>query len=64
MSYRVMRNGRVTLPKWVREALGLAPGDAVDFRLNDRGEWVIEKASGPAPREDSPARHTARRGPA
>jgi len=51
MSYRVMRNGRVTLPKWVREALGLAPGDAVDFRLNDRGERVIEKAGGPGPSE-------------
>lgn len=56
MSYAITSNGRVTLPKWAREALGVAPGDAVAFRLNDRGEWVVEKASGPAPREGRFAR--------
>lgn len=64
MSYAITSNGRVTLPKWAREALGVAPGDAVAFRLNDRGEWVVEKADGPAPREDQPVRRAARRGPA
>lgn len=61
MSYKVTRNGRVTLPKWVREALGVVPGDAVDFRLNDHGEWVVEKASGPASSLGRPDRVPARR---
>lgn len=62
MSYAVTRNGRVTLPKWARETLGVGPGDAVDFRLNDRGEWVVEKANGPAPREGRVVRQPVRKG--
>lgn len=61
MSYPITRNGRVTLPKWAREALGVAPGDAIAFRLNDRGEWVVEKAGSPAPREGRIGGRPARR---
>lgn len=45
MSYALTTKGQVTLPKRFRESLGVQPGEAVDFRLNDRGEVVVEKAS-------------------
>ncbi len=32
--------GQITVPKEVREALGLTPGTKVDFRFTD-GQWVI-----------------------
>ncbi len=38
--------GQVTIPKKVREALRLAPGDGVDFGVNDQGQIVVRKAGG------------------
>jgi len=35
--------GQVTIPKDVRDALGLKPGEPVEFDWNDRGEAVIRK---------------------
>lgn len=40
--------GQVTIPKKVREALRLVPGDRVDFAVNRDGEVVVQKA-GAAP---------------
>ena len=37
--------GQVTIPKRVREALRLAPGDAVEFAVNGEGQVVIHKAT-------------------
>lgn len=45
MSYALTSKSQVTIPKRVREILGVQPGDAVDFRMNDRGETIIEKAA-------------------
>ncbi|MEW6169016.1 MAG: type II toxin-antitoxin system PrlF family antitoxin [Pseudomonadota bacterium] len=36
--------GQVTIPKKVRDALKLAPGDRVDFEVNPDGEIVVRKA--------------------
>ena len=36
--------GQVTIPKKVREALQLSPGDSVDFDVNREGEVVVHKA--------------------
>lgn len=36
--------GQVTIPKKLREALRLAPGDAVEFEVNRDGEVVVHKA--------------------
>ena len=44
MATRITIKGQVTLPKQVREALLLSPGDAVEFRLNGNGEVVLRKA--------------------
>lgn len=36
--------GQVTIPKQVRDALGLTPGTAVDFAINRDGQVVLQKA--------------------
>jgi AbrB family looped-hinge helix DNA binding protein len=35
--------GQVTVPKDMRDALGLVPGEPVEFGWNERGEVVIRK---------------------
>jgi antitoxin PrlF len=49
MGYAITRKGQVTLPKPVRERLGVGPGDKVEFRLSEQGEVTIEKATGKPP---------------
>lgn len=39
--------GQVTVPKDIREALGLAPGDSVEFELDADGNARIFNASSP-----------------
>ncbi|MEX1994087.1 MAG: type II toxin-antitoxin system PrlF family antitoxin [Steroidobacteraceae bacterium] len=53
MAHRITVKGQVTIPKQVRDALKLAPGDGVDFQINTAGEIVIQKAGRlPPPRPD------------
>lgn len=54
--------GQVTVPKRIRDALGLKPGTSVEFAVNDRGEVVVRKA-GAAPKR-RPDRFDAARGKA
>jgi AbrB family looped-hinge helix DNA binding protein len=45
--------GQVTIPKKVREALRLSPGDGVEFDVNSDGQVVVHKAGRrPARRRD------------
>lgn len=44
---KVTSKGQVTIPKRIRDALKLAPGSAVEFRVGADGNIVIAKA-GPA----------------
>ena len=39
---KVTSKGQVTIPKDVRERLGLRPGDEIEF-LEDRGEFRVRK---------------------
>lgn len=48
MSATVTTKGQVTIPKPVRDLLGIEPGTKVDFQRNDRGEIVLSRA-GDAP---------------
>lgn len=40
---KLTSKGQMTLPKDVRDALGVGPGDQVRFRINDDGSVRIEK---------------------
>jgi antitoxin PrlF len=47
MTTTVTSKGQVTIPKSVRDHLGIGPGSKVDFRRSADGGIVIEKADGP-----------------
>lgn len=36
--------GQVTIPKKVRDALRLSPGDGVEFDVNKEGQVIVHKA--------------------
>ena len=44
MSATVTSKGQVTIPKRVRDLLGIEPGTQVDFSRNDNGEIVLRRA--------------------
>lgn len=41
MSTQVTSKGQVTIPKHVRDALGIGPGSAVEFEVRPEGEAVL-----------------------
>jgi antitoxin PrlF len=44
----ITTKGQVTIPKPIRDAMGLTPGSSIDFVVNRNGEVVLQKAdSGP-----------------
>ncbi|MER8400785.1 AbrB/MazE/SpoVT family DNA-binding domain-containing protein [Mesorhizobium sp. M1348] len=43
MTTKVTAKGQVTIPKPVRELLGIVPGSRVDFRRADDGNVVITR---------------------
>ena len=45
MSTTLTVKGQVTIPKHIRDALGLAPGSSVDFAVNREGQLVIYKVT-------------------
>ena len=46
MPAKVTKDGRVTVPKWVREYLGLTSGTGITFRRAANGGIVLERAAG------------------
>jgi antitoxin PrlF len=42
--------GQVTIPKRVRDALGLKPGDEVEFEVGEKGAAFVRRADGKAPK--------------
>jgi antitoxin PrlF len=59
MATRVTSKGQVTIPKPVRDHLGIVPGSQVEFRRAAEGRIVIEKVDEAAPR---PSRLASLRG--
>ena len=49
MATTVTSKGQVTIPKPVRDYLGIEPGSEVNFRRADDGSIIIEKADGTRP---------------
>ena len=50
MSNKVTSKGQVTIPKPVRDLLGVGPGSHVEFRRAADGSVVIERADGTRPK--------------
>ncbi len=46
MATTVTSKGQVTIPKPVRDQLGIVPGSKIEFRRAADGSFVIEKADG------------------
>jgi AbrB family looped-hinge helix DNA binding protein len=55
MSTTLTVKGQVTIPKPIRDAMGLTPGTSIDFAVNRNGEVVLHKAdSGQTSRKERP----------
>ena len=59
MSSRVTRKGQVTIPKRVRDHLGIEPGSVVDFEWAPDGRVLLVKAGGAGPSRFAKVRGTA-----
>jgi len=42
---KISADGRITVPKEIREHLGVGPGDDLDFQISDRGDVVVTTAT-------------------
>jgi antitoxin PrlF len=49
MSNKITSKGQVTIPKPVRDRLGVGAGDAVDFEMASDGRIVLIKAGATTP---------------
>lgn len=43
MGMTITSKGKVTIPKWVRDLLGIGPGSIVDFERAEDGRIVLVK---------------------
>jgi AbrB family looped-hinge helix DNA binding protein len=48
MSTTLTSKGQVTIPKRIRDTLGLGPGSQVEFDVDEQGRIIIRKAAGKA----------------
>jgi antitoxin PrlF len=56
--------GQVTIPKRIRDALGLQPGDEVDFVVDGLGQVVVRRGGAARPASSEPDRFDRARGSA
>ncbi len=50
MAYQVTVKGQVTIPKRVRDYLGIHPGSGVEFEVGPKGDVLLRKAGRPSQR--------------
>jgi AbrB family looped-hinge helix DNA binding protein len=50
METTLTRKGQVTVPKHIRDSLGLTPGIKLIFDVNENGELVLRKSKAGKPR--------------
>lgn len=62
MAHQVTTKGQVTIPKRVREYLGIQPGSGVEFEVGPQGEVFLRKAGKSSKRARSRGRFAALRG--
>lgn len=61
MGMPVTVKGQVTIPKPMRDHLGLVPGSCVEFVMDEQGRVVMQRADGPAPKRPESRFARARR---
>lgn len=59
---RVTSKGQVTIPKEIRDALGIEPGDEVDFEETEAGYTIRKRAPTTSEGEDPFATYRGRAG--
>jgi len=64
MAHRVTVKGQVTIPKWVRDHLGIRPGSGVEFEVGSNGEVVLRSIEHGSRRSRPRSRFAAIRGAA
>ena len=64
MAHRVTVKGQVTIPKRVREHLGIKPGSAVEFEVSEKGDVLLRAAGRRGKRHARRSRFAAVRGSA
>ncbi|HMM77117.1 MAG TPA: AbrB/MazE/SpoVT family DNA-binding domain-containing protein [Gammaproteobacteria bacterium] len=52
MATTLTSKGQVTIPKKIRDALGIAPGSAVEFVVNREGEVVVRRSGKASAKRD------------
>lgn len=62
MAHQVTTKGQVTIPKRVRDYLGIVPGSGVEFEVDANGAVVLRNAAAPAKRNRARSRFAALRG--
>ena len=62
MTTTVTTKGQVTIPKPIRDFLGLAPGSQVVFEYGPSGEVVLKPAAHARPKRPGPSRFARLRG--
>ena len=62
MPHRVTVKGQVTIPKKVRDYLGIVPGSGVEFEVDASGAVVLRNASRPVKHARAGSRFAALRG--
>ena len=62
MAHQVTVKGQVTIPKRVREYLGIRPGSGVEFEVGPQGDVLLRKAGRPGKEARPRSRFAALRG--
>jgi AbrB family looped-hinge helix DNA binding protein len=62
MAHQITVKGQVTIPKKVRDYLGVGPGSGVEFDVDSAGQVLLRKAGPPAKRALARSRFAALRG--
>jgi AbrB family looped-hinge helix DNA binding protein len=62
MPTTVTTKGQVTIPKPIRDSLGLAPGSQVVFEYGANGEVVLKPVARVRPKRSAPSRFARLRG--
>lgn len=62
MAHQVTVKGQVTIPKKVRDYLGIAAGNGVEFEVDEKGRVLLRKAGARARRAPARSRFAALRG--